>query len=134
GVPLADLVQARPDPSHAAAAVGRYGELPCDVEVDHPSRGERARQLHPHHRSVLGAPELPAGGPKALDRDPADESLAGEVEYGATREVQWWLVQDVGHAVLREDVLLDLHPQEAQRVGRMVFVMDPLATLEEGAR
>src|SRR5437870_8372121 len=26
----------------------------------------------------------------------------------------------------REDVLLDLHPHEPQRVGRMVFVADPL--------
>ena len=126
GIPLADLVQPRADPSHAAAAVGRDREVPRDVEVDRASGRQRTRQLDTHHGAVLRARErLPAGG-KALDRDAADEPLPREVEHGAAREVERRLVQHVGDAVGREDVLLDLHPHERERVGRVVRVVDPL--------
>src|SRR2546425_6925487 len=63
---------------------------------------------------------------KALDRDAADEPFAGEVEHRAAREVERRLVEHVGDAVGREDVLLDLHPHECQGIGGVVYVVDSL--------
>ncbi len=135
-VPLADLVQPVSDAPHAPAAVWRHREMPGDVEVDRsPGRqGAGGRELDPHHRPVFGPPELRSGCAKSLDRDPADEPLAGEVEHGTAREVQRRLVKRIGDAVLGEEVLLDLDPHEGKRVGGMVLVMNALGSTDHRAR
>src|SRR5262249_35866446 len=56
--------------------------------------------------------------------DSADEAFAGEIKDGPAGEMQRRLVELIGDAVAREDVLLDLDPHERESIGSMIYVVN----------
>ena len=115
-IPLTQLVKARANAAHAAAAVRRNRKMPGDVERDAEIRPERPRQLDTHHRAKHLRRELPPARGKAIDRDAADEPLRAEIEDDAAREQERRLVQNAGDGGGSEDVLVELHPDVVERL------------------
>src|SRR5204862_4945420 len=119
------LIEARPDTSHSPAAVGRNGEVPGDVECDAELGAKRPRQLDTHHRPEHVGGERPASHRKSIHGDPADESLAAEVEDDAAGKSQWRLIQHAGDRAWSEQALVELYPDVVERLGRVIDVVDP---------
>ena len=107
-IPLRDLVE-RAVVSHPSTALGRDVESPRRLDVDGGARGERRGQVDAHGRPVNGMPGIGAGDAQRFEGQSAVEALAGEIE-GGVEEDERRLVELVGDAVGRAEILLDEHP------------------------
>src|SRR5205809_7913557 len=124
-VPLRDLVQpaARvPFPPHAVGAVLGDLERVSELEARHLPRPERPVEIHTHHRAVQGGGErrlarLPARAPPPDRPDVGDRVPALEP---AARETRIRRVDGGATAVGAVNVLVELQPQIAERVRRLV--------------
>src|SRR5205823_5000775 len=99
----------------------------CDAELG----AERPRQLDAHHRPEHLGDERPASHRKSIHGDPADESLAAEVEDDAAGKSQWRLIQHAGDRARSEQVLVELYPDVVEGLRQVIDVVDPALTLQD---
>ena len=124
-VPLRNLVERTVVP-HSSATLWRHVESPGEVDIEGSPRSQWCRKIHPHRRAVSRVLRRSAGDANRFERQPAIESLTGEIE-GRAEENQRRLIELIGDAVRRAEILLDEHPQVRQRVRRPIDVADGLA-------
>jgi hypothetical protein len=124
-IPLRDLVKG-PVVPHPAGTGRRHRERPGEDEVDRIATGERTRQVDAHRRAVDDGRDGSTACAYSVERQPASEAAAGEVERRA-EEDERRLVELVGDALLGADVLLDEHPQVRQCIRRSIDIVDCLA-------
>src|SRR5512132_2782616 len=86
-------------------------------------------EIDPQRRAEDGVVRIAPADPERAEPETAVESLAGEIE-ARTEEDERRLVELIGDAVARADVLFHEEPQIRQRVRRMIHIRDRLAPPE----
>jgi hypothetical protein len=131
GIPLrhfidvAAIYQLDPHP----IAVGAEGKRPVDVEKLSASGWQRTRQVHPHDGAVYYVRELGCGrsrSPRAGGKCRLCHSLQRDATLRAASAEPGILVEQArAPAAAVEKVLVQLKPQKAERIARVVGVGNP---------
>ena len=118
-------------------------EIPFDHELDALPRRERDRQIDPHQRADNGALQFAAADQpqrsdvvaefivrhglltaQFLQRQARGLAAAGIADRRTAPPRPAEVVGQFGHGIGAEDVLVELHPQPGQRIGRIVRIAD----------